>query len=358
MLFCSAHVRLAAILLTAGTAHAQLIRADSATTTSAFSAGFAAANTINGSGLPANFTLTDQHADYANGNHWTTNTGRTLGESITWTFNTAQTLGGIHIWNHRSNSIANNPFYEIVRFDLILFDGANGAGSTLATFTDVPLQPNIAVAETIPFTVTANVRSARLVVRETQNNNFSAFTGLAEVAFAPCLPITPGAPIASTSICRTGSITMTARPGGSGQASYVWQWRDLGATTWVTITDGPNFGDNPGEAAFDATGATTNAITFSLVTGSPRKEVRALLTNPCGTAESNIAFLDLEQCDCIDFNNNGVFPEDQDVIDFLNVLAGGDCGACSDIDFNNNGVFPEDQDVIDFFATLAGSACG
>jgi hypothetical protein len=62
-------------------------------------------------------------------------------------------------------------------------------------------------------------------------------------------------------------------------------------------------------------------------------------------------------CDTIDFNNNGVFPEDQDVIDFFNVLAGVDCPTCSDIDFNNNQVFPEDQDVIDFFTVLAGGNC-
>jgi hypothetical protein len=30
-------------------------------------------------------------------------------------------------------------------------------------------------------------------------------------------------------------------------------------------------------------------------------------------------------CDSIDFNNNQVFPEDQDVIDFFTVLAGGEC---------------------------------
>ncbi|HLP83294.1 MAG TPA: M1 family aminopeptidase [Phycisphaerales bacterium] len=30
---------------------------------------------------------------------------------------------------------------------------------------------------------------------------------------------------------------------------------------------------------------------------------------------------------------------------------------CTDIDFNNNGVFPEDQDVIDFFNVLAGGTC-
>ena len=62
-------------------------------------------------------------------------------------------------------------------------------------------------------------------------------------------------------------------------------------------------------------------------------------------------------CDDIDFNNNDVFPEEQDVIDFFNVLAGADCPACNDIDFNNNGVFPEEQDVIDFFNVLAGGDC-
>jgi hypothetical protein len=62
-------------------------------------------------------------------------------------------------------------------------------------------------------------------------------------------------------------------------------------------------------------------------------------------------------CDDIDFNNDEVFPDDQDVVDFFNVLAGGECPACNDIDFNNNGVFPEDQDVLDFFNVLAGGNC-
>ncbi len=64
-------------------------------------------------------------------------------------------------------------------------------------------------------------------------------------------------------------------------------------------------------------------------------------------------------CDGIDFNRNGVFPEDQDVTDYLTVLAGGPCpyaGTC-DLDFNNNCVFPEDADVIAFFDVLAGASC-
>jgi hypothetical protein len=61
----------------------------------------------------------------------------------------------------------------------------------------------------------------------------------------------------------------------------------------------------------------------------------------------------------IDFNNNGVFPEDQDVIDFFSTLAGGVCvGAtfvtCDSIDVNVNGIYPEDADVVAFFTNLAG----
>ena len=68
-------------------------------------------------------------------------------------------------------------------------------------------------------------------------------------------------------------------------------------------------------------------------------------------------FAERVSCDDIDFNNDEVFPDDQDVIDFFNVLSGSDCPACNDIDFNNNCVFPEDQDVIDFFNVLAGGSC-
>lgn len=62
-------------------------------------------------------------------------------------------------------------------------------------------------------------------------------------------------------------------------------------------------------------------------------------------------------CDSIDFNNNLVFPEDQDVIDFFAAISGLPCSTCSDIDFNNNEVAPEDQDVIEFFHVLAGGDC-
>jgi hypothetical protein len=64
-------------------------------------------------------------------------------------------------------------------------------------------------------------------------------------------------------------------------------------------------------------------------------------------------------CDSIDFNQNSLFPEDQDLIDLLSVLAGGPCstGTCNDIDFNNDGLFPDDNDLIAFLTVLAGGDC-
>jgi hypothetical protein len=65
-------------------------------------------------------------------------------------------------------------------------------------------------------------------------------------------------------------------------------------------------------------------------------------------------------CDTIDFNNDGLFPSDDDIYDFLSVYAGGPCSAgntCNDIDFNNDGLFPSDEDIIAFFGVLAGGAC-
>jgi hypothetical protein len=71
-----------------------------------------------------------------------------------------------------------------------------------------------------------------------------------------------------------------------------------------------------------------------------------------------------EGCDSIDFNNDGLFPSDDDLTDFLSVLAGGTCSTaatstlgCNDIDFNNDGLFPSDDDLIAYLRVLAGGSC-
>jgi hypothetical protein len=64
-------------------------------------------------------------------------------------------------------------------------------------------------------------------------------------------------------------------------------------------------------------------------------------------------------CNDIDFNNDDLFPSDDDTTDFLNVLAGGPCstGTCDPIDFNNDGLFPDDLDLISYLSILAGGSC-
>jgi hypothetical protein len=69
--------------------------------------------------------------------------------------------------------------------------------------------------------------------------------------------------------------------------------------------------------------------------------------------------IELPPCDSIDFNRDGLFPDDADLLDFLSVLAGGECstGNCSSIDFNGDGLFPDDTDLIAFLTVLAGGDC-
>ncbi len=69
-------------------------------------------------------------------------------------------------------------------------------------------------------------------------------------------------------------------------------------------------------------------------------------------------------CDSIDFDNDGLFPEDEDLLDLLAVLAGGQCererwglGLCNDIDINNDGLFPSDEDLVGYLRLLAGGNC-
>lgn len=62
-------------------------------------------------------------------------------------------------------------------------------------------------------------------------------------------------------------------------------------------------------------------------------------------------------CNDIDFNNDGVFPDELDTTDLLNVWAGLDCSTCDSLDFNGNGVWPEESDLACYFALSSGASC-
>jgi hypothetical protein len=92
--------------------------------------------------------------------------------------------------------------------------------------------------------------------------------------------------------------------------------------------------------------------------------IAATLATPGSDASSVMLRVALPQgsvCDSIDFNNDGLFPSDDDLVAFLSVLAGGSCGAstatCNDIDFNNDGLFPSDDDLLAYLRVLAGGNC-
>lgn len=62
-------------------------------------------------------------------------------------------------------------------------------------------------------------------------------------------------------------------------------------------------------------------------------------------------------CDSIDFNQDGIFPDTADIDAFRDVLAGTPCPACQDIDFNNDGLFPDTADLDAFLRVFSGGPC-
>jgi hypothetical protein len=62
-------------------------------------------------------------------------------------------------------------------------------------------------------------------------------------------------------------------------------------------------------------------------------------------------------CDTIDFNRDGVSPDNEDLRQFLNAFGGNLCTGCGDIDFNNDNSFPDSRDIEAFIRVLGGGNC-
>jgi hypothetical protein len=86
---------------------------------------------------------------------------------------------------------------------------------------------------------------------------------------------------------------------------------------------------------------------------------------PIGFREvaQDVAFVvrgrDVAGCDPLDFNRDDVWPDTQDIFDFVYVFGGGACPtqSCGDTDFNNDSVSPDSQDIADFVLAFAGGSC-
>lgn len=190
----------AAGILASHTANAGLVSPDNATASSQHSGSYAPGFTIDGSGLPANFTAADTHANYAANNHWTAANGDLLNASITWLFNAPQAFSAIVIWNHRSNIIAANPGYEPTLFDLTVRDAAN---NVLLYWDDMGIAPDTATGQIFSFGGTiSGISSVRFDVEAVQSS--TTWTGLAEVAFDDAqidvVPVAPALPFLLTGL--------------------------------------------------------------------------------------------------------------------------------------------------------------
>ncbi|MGG7567533.1 VPLPA-CTERM sorting domain-containing protein [Rhodovulum sp. DZ06] len=168
----------AAIATAAAPASAALLQPDTYDASSEFSSNYLGQFTIDGSGLPVDFTHADAHDDYSVGNHWTTDGTAPTDEWIRWYFSNPVELFNMVLWTHRSNIISNNAGYEPVLFDLTFFDAAD---NVLLFSDDVALAPNVATGQVFGGAPIANVSS---VLFEVEATEFSTnYTGLAEVAF-------------------------------------------------------------------------------------------------------------------------------------------------------------------------------
>jgi Immunoglobulin domain len=152
-------------------------------------------------------------------------------------------------------------------------------------------------------------------------------------------------------LCVGTNATFTVAADGPGTITYQWFYNNQQIVNGVQAS------------GMFITGANTASMTITNVQPVLSGVLTCVATNGCGSVTTRNIQVATSPCTLpcgpIDFNGNSVYPEDQDVIDFFNVLAGAACPTnnCYSIDFNGNNVFPEDQDVISFFRVLAGGNC-
>jgi len=173
---------------------------------------------------------------------------------------------------------------------------------------------------------------------------------------------------ASHSGCPTAPTTFSATALGAA-LTYRWQWSAPAIRPeWTDIAEGVNGDDGggAGDPVFTATGAGAASVAVQPAAGTPYTAadfagftLRVVIANGCGSVASDQAVLALTACDCIDFNGDGLFPDNQDLQDFFDVFGGGPCstGTCGDLDFNNDQLFPDNADIEDFLSVFGGGPC-
>lgn len=149
--------------------------------------------------------------------------------------------------------------------------------------------------------------------------------------------------------CPSGPVQFSVASSGPGTLSFAWR------------RDGVALADEAGHIS----GAGTATLTLVNLTPADFGLYQCSISNSCGSTLSTAASLGVSTCDCIDFNLDGLFPDTQDISDFLTVFAGGVCGGqqpadppCNiDVDFNNDMLFPDVLDIQSLLSVFAGGPC-
>ncbi|HEX2837962.1 MAG TPA: hypothetical protein VHN77_07530 [Phycisphaerales bacterium] len=136
--------------------------------------------------------------------------------------------------------------------------------------------------------------------------------------------------------------------------------QDDGAPT-LALVGGQSVELAPGDVRVLRSALLPTVSTRPAVLPDDRLGVIALVEYDDATANRVLLKVDVPAVVCgdIDFNNDGLFPDTQDIADYLDVFAGGACPTprCDSIDVNRDTIFPDTADIEAFLRVFGGGSC-
>lgn len=164
------------------------------------------------------------------------------------------------------------------------------------------------------------------------------------------LPFIPGS-VATDISANARTITANAAIGPSTRAMYA-------------TSDNPTLARNLYDTALALGDPQVPGLTLvsAVAVSANGQWITGTAVLPSGLRQTYVASID-RLCDPIDFNNDQVFPDIQDLEDLISIFSGGPCstassgGHCNDIDFNNDGLFPDTDDIASFISVFSGGPC-
>jgi probable HAF family extracellular repeat protein len=177
--------------------------------------------------------------------------------------------------------------------------------------------------------------------------------GEAWIAHLPCAAPSILAQPLDTTACRGSAAAMSVKTSGSRPFTHQWQLQTA-PDVWATLGNDPLPLPCGGFAHVSPLNGAATSISVTPCAGVNHYQVRAVVSNSCGSVASSQATLTINTAD---FNGDGDVGTDGDIEAFFACLGGSCCAACASADFNGDGDVGTDADIESFFRVLAGGAC-